>query len=113
MNDAVDDPRSALDRLTPEDLPGLALFVGTYLREELATALGSAQHAAWEYAAEAELDELQELANDWQLLRVAAREAPLETIQRALRERFRSSWLPQSREEIDAVGAELEHALDE
>lgn len=113
MNEAVDDPRSPHERLTPEDLPRLALFVAGYLHEDLVPVHGSAQQAAWEYVREAELDELQELARDWQVLQAAARELPLAEVNRALRERFGSSWQALSRAEIDAVAEEFVRALDE
>ena len=113
VNEAIDDPRPPLDRLTPEDLPRLAIFIGAYLRKGPEAGNASVQEAAWNYAAEAELDELQELADDWRVLRAAAREAPLETIRRALRERFDSEWQPLTFQELDAVGAELERAIQE
>lgn len=113
MNDAVDDPRSPFERLTPEDLPRLAIFLAGYLREDLLPEHGSAQRAAWDYVSEAELDELQELARDWQVLQAAARELPLAEVNRALRERFDSSWQALSRAEIDAVGEEFVRVLDE
>lgn len=113
MNDIGNDSRSPADRLTPEDLPRLALFLGGYLHEDLAVAHRSAQHAAWEYVGEAELDELQELASEWDVLRSAARELPLEVVNRLLRERFGSSWQALSRAELDAVGGEFERALRE
>ena len=61
------------DRLRPENLPRLALFLSGYLHEDLAVVHGSAARAAWEYAAEAEIDELGELAGEWQVLAAAAR----------------------------------------
>ena len=113
MNDAVHDARPLAERLTPEDLPRLAIFLGAYLQDDVSLAPRSAQEAAWEYVAEAELDELQELAHDWEVLRAAARELPLAEVNRLLRERFGSSWSALSREEIEAVGAEFERAVRE
>lgn len=109
----MNDLRTAAERLSPDELPRLALFLADAVRDAAAGGAVSAQRAAWQYAAEAELDELQELADEWQVLRAAARELPLAEVNRLLRERFASDWAALSRDEIDAVGAELERALAE
>lgn len=101
------------DRLAPEELPRLAYFLGAYLHEDLALDHGSAAAAAWAYAEEAELDELEELAADWETLQVAARRLPLARVNALLRERFGSSWQAVSAAEVEAVAAELRRALAE
>jgi len=101
------------ERVAPETLPRLAVFLGAYLHEDLALEHGSAAAAAWAYAEEAELDELEELAADWDALTVAARKLPLARVNALLRERFGSSWQAVSAAEIEAVGAELRRALAE
>lgn len=105
------DPRSAADRLLPEELPRLALFLGALVPELSDRGRPSAQQAAWRYAAEAELDELEELAEEWSVLVAAARELPLGEVARLLRERFASDWQPAAVGEIDAVAAELARAI--
>jgi len=112
--DAPTPPAAGIeDRLRPETLPRLALFLSGYLHEDLAVVHGSAAKAAWEYAGEAEIDELGELAGDWQVLAAAARALPLERVNALLRERFGSSWQAASLVEIDAVADTLERALVE
>lgn len=113
MNEAAFDPRPPVERLTPDDLPRLAVFIAAYLRDDSPHPLPSAHEAAWEYLAEAELDELQELARDWDVLRAAARELSLDEVNRTLADRFGSSWSALTRDEVDAVGAEFERALRE
>lgn len=108
-----DEPVDYEDRLAPELLPRLAYFLGAWLHEDLALEHGSAAAAAWAYAEEAELDELEELAADWETLRAVARKLPLARVNAMLRERFGSSWQALSAAEIDAVGAELRRALAE
>lgn len=101
-----------LDRaLFPEALPHLAHFLGAYLHEDLVPVHGSAARAAWEFAAEAELEELEALARDWWALRLAARALPISRLRLLLAERFGSAWYPASAAEIDAVGDELDAAL--
>lgn len=107
------DPDEIEDRIAPELLPRLAFFFGAFLHEDLALEHGSAAAAAWAYAEEAELDELEELAADWDALAAAARRLPLARVNALLRERFGSSWQAVSAAEIDAVGAELRRALAE
>ena len=99
------------DRLRPEELPSLAIFLAGPLARELERPDGSTARAAWEYVEEAELDELGELARDWDVLRRLAAELPIEELRRRVVERFGGVWRPESRAEIDAVAAELERAL--
>lgn len=113
MHDFASDPSQPSHGLTPDDLPRLAVFIAAFLRHDSPRPLASAQQAAWEYLAEAELDELQELARDWDLLRAAARELPLADLNRLLGERFGCAWIVLDRNELDAVGAEFERALRE
>jgi len=107
------DPGELDARLDPESLPRLAFFVGSYLSDEDGPARGSAARAVHEYAAEAELDEMQELESDWQMLRLAARHLPLGRVNQILHQRFGSVWAAASREEIDAIGLDLEAAIRE
>ena len=100
------------ERLAPESLPFLAQFLAAYLHEDLAPVHGSATRAAYEFAAEADFETLDQLAGDWWTLRLAARQLPLERVRRILSERFRSAWYPASAAEIEAVGEELERALE-
>ena len=103
----------ALDRLTPAEQPRLALFLAEYLHQDLAVVHGSAAQAAYEYAAGAEIDDLEELAAEWAVLRAAAHSAPLERVNEVLRQLFGSAWRAVSRSEIDAVAQEFELALRE
>lgn len=107
----MSDPRPAADRLLPDELPRLALFLGALVPELSDRGHPSAQQAAWRYAAEAELDELEELAEEWSVLVAAGRELPLAELGRLLRERFGSDWQPASIGELDAVAAELARAI--
>lgn len=107
------DERPPLDRLNPDDLPRLAIFLTAYFDGDHAPRAGSVAEAAYHYVVDAELDELQELARDWEVLRAAAAERPLEEVQRALRDRFGSHWTVASRDEIETVAAEFERALRE
>jgi len=99
------------DRLNPEALPSLAIFLAGPVAHELERPDGSVARAAWEYVEEAELDELGELARDWDVLRRLAAELPIEELRRRVVERFGGAWRPESRAEIDAVAVELERAL--
>ncbi len=100
-------------RLTPDDLPRLAVFLAGYFGEGAPRSARSAAEAAYDYAAEAELDELEELARDWDQLRAIARALPLDRVREALRTRFGSSWQPLDTAELDAVAHEFERALRE
>jgi len=112
MSEAPDD-REIEDRLDPRDLPRLADFLAAYLHEDLVPVHGSAAAAAFHWIAEADLEEIEELAAEWQLLRSAAARLPLDRLNRLLRERFRSAWYVTSVEEIEAVARELVRALHE
>jgi hypothetical protein len=101
----------SLDRLSPDELPRLAVFIAGYLHQDLAVVHGSAARAAYDCAAEAELDELEELAAEWEALRALSRRVPIERINDVLRQRFGSAWRATSRDEIDAVAREFELAL--
>lgn len=101
------------ERLTPEGLPRVAFFLASYLHEDLEAVHGSAAKAAYAYVAEAEQDELEELAAEWEILRAAAHALPLARLNRILRERFRSAWYLSSPAEVDAVAYEFERALRE
>jgi len=105
--------RELEDRLRPEDLPRLALFLSTYLGGDHAPAGGSAARAAWDYASEAELDELEELRDDWEVLRAAARELQLGPVNELLRERFGCAWQAESAAELEQVAEQFERALRE
>lgn len=99
--------------LTPERLPRVAFFLDGYLHEDFAVEHGSAAGAAWAYAQEAELDELEELAAEWATLRAAAETLSLSRFNRLLVERFASAWQATSAGEVENVGRELERALRE
>ena len=101
------------ERLNPEELPRVAFFLAGYLHEDLEPVHGSAAKAAYTYAAEAELDELEELAAEWEVLQAAAHHLPLPRLNRILRERFKSAWYLSSATEADAVGYEFQRALRE
>lgn len=111
MNERWDSSLDLADRLHPEALPSLAIFLAGPLARELERPDGSAARAAWEYVEEAELDELGELARDWEVLRRLAAELPIGELRRLVGERFGGAWRPGSKAEIDAVAAELERAL--
>ncbi len=99
------------ERLDPRDLPRLALFLTSYLHEDLIPVHGSAAQAAFHYAADAELDELGELAAEWHVLLVAVARLPLERVNQLLRDRFHCGWHLTSRAEVEAVAREFERAL--
>jgi len=109
-----DDAQTDLeDRLDPRDLPRLAQFLAAYLHEDLVPVHGSAAEAAFAYAGETDVEELAELAAEWEVLRAVAARLPIERVNRLLRERFGSGWHAASRREIEAVASELERALRE
>lgn len=97
--------------LLPDALPHLARFLATSLHEDRVPVHGSAGRAAYEFAAEAEPEDLEALARDWWALRLAARSLPLTRVRRILAERFGCAWEPGSAAEIEAVGDELDAAL--
>jgi hypothetical protein len=101
------------ERLNPQELPRVAFFLATYLHEDLEPVHGSAAKAAYTYAAEAELDELEELAAEWEVLQAAAHHLPLARFNLILRESFRSAWYVGDATEVDAVGYELQRAVRE
>ena len=102
-----------LDRVNPDDLPSLAAFLAGYLHEDWQLDHRSAAEAAYAFIGDADLDDVEELSADWEVLVEATRELDLESINRLLRERFRSGWHLASRKEIEAVAQELESALRE
>lgn len=99
--------------LTPERLPRVAFFLDGYLHEGFAAEHGSSAGAAWAYAQEAELDELEELGAEWATVRAAAAGLPLARFNRLLAERFASAWQATSLGEVEAIGREIERALRE
>lgn len=113
MSDSPNDTLDLEDRFHPDALPSLAIFLAGPLARELERPDGSAARAAWEHVEEAEMDELGELARDWDVLRRLAAELPIGDVRRLVAERFASAWRPESRAEIDAVAAELERALSD
>jgi uncharacterized protein CbrC (UPF0167 family) len=102
-----------LERVNADDLPSLAGFVGGYLHEDWQLTYRSAAEAAYAFIGEADLDDVEELAADWNVLVEATRNLDLAAINRLLRERFRSGWHLGAKSEIEAVGQELERALRE
>ena len=113
MNGGAPGGREAIDRLDPEELPRLAEFLAGYLHEDWNLDYASAAEAAWSYLLEADLEAAEALAVEWGVLAAAARLLPLDELNRILRERFRSGWNVVDGDEIRAVSAELERALDE
>lgn len=108
------DTRSAAaDRLTADDLPHLAAFFSGYLHEDWQTEFASPAEAAFAFAGDADLDDVEELAAEWAVLVEATRELELDAINRLLQERFRSAWHVTSKLEVEAVTEELERALRE
>ncbi|HLF56956.1 MAG TPA: hypothetical protein VI942_08950 [Thermoanaerobaculia bacterium] len=113
MSRNYDDHRTNAERLTADDLPRFAVFLSSYLNDDSSAAASSAARAAYDYAAEAELDELGELAREWEIVCAAAREMGVERFNAALRDRFRSSWRVVAIAEVDAAFEELTRALRE
>ena len=110
------DPESRaalLDRVNADELPNLAGFLGGFLHEDWQLEFGSAAEAVYAFIGEADLDDVEELAADWEVLVEATRELDLESVNRLLRERFRSGWNLSSKLEIEAVAQELEKSLRE
>ena len=105
--------RELLARVNADDLPSLAGFLGGYLHEDWQLDFGSAAQAAYSFIGEADLDDVEELAADWEVLVEATRDLELEAVNRLLRERFRSGWHLASKLELAAVTQELERALRE
>ncbi len=101
------------DRITPEELPGVAAFLGGYLHEDFESDYRSPAQAAFAFAGEADEDDVQQLSEEWETMRLAARELPLAELNRLLRERFRCGWYLLAASEIEAVAQELERALRE
>ncbi len=102
-----------LDRLNPEALPGLAAFLAGYLHEDWQLEFASPAEAVFAFIGAADLDDVEELAADWEALVEAARSLELDEINRLLHERFRCAWQISSKREIEAVERELERALRE
>jgi hypothetical protein len=102
-----------LDRVNADDLPSLAGFLGAYLHEDWQLDFGSAAEAAYAFVSEADLDDVEELAADWAVLTEATVALDLATLNRLLRERFRSGWHLAAKNELQAVAQELDRALRE
>ncbi len=102
-----------LERVNPDDLPSLAGFLGGYLHEDWQLEFSSVAAAAYAFIGEADLDDVEELAADWEVLLEATRDLALDATNRLLRERFRSGWHLASKLELGAVAQELERALRE
>jgi hypothetical protein len=102
-----------LDRVNADDLPSLAGFFGAYLHEDWQLDFGSAAEAAFAFLGDADLDDVEELAADWELLVEATRDLDLAALNRLLRERFRSGWHLASKDELQAVTQELDRARRE
>ncbi|MEO7972206.1 MAG: contact-dependent growth inhibition system immunity protein [Thermoanaerobaculia bacterium] len=114
MGEGDAESRAALvDRLNAEDLPSLAGFLGAYLHEDWQLEYGSAAEAAYAFIAEADLDDVEELAADWAVLVAATRDLDLDRVNLLLRQRFGSGWHLGAKLEIEAVAQELERALRE
>jgi hypothetical protein len=107
------EPGTSLDRLNPDDLPHLAVFLAGYLDAGGERRFASPAEAAFTFAGDADLDDVEGLAADWEILAEAARSHELAEINLCLRERFGSAWQAASKLEIEAVEQELERALRE
>lgn len=97
--------------LTPETFPRLALF----LHESFDRADGRSPHnavqAAYDYARDAEMDELAELYAEWRALVGIARELPIEALNKSLAESFRTSFRATSLAELEEAENLLERAV--
>lgn len=116
MNLPTPDPaeRAALiDRLNAEELPSLAAFLGGYLHEDWQLEFASPGEAAYAFAGDADIDDVEELAEDWSVLLAASRVLDLGELNRLLGERFNAAWQVTSKLEIAAVEQELARALRE
>lgn len=105
--------QALVERFRPEELPRLSEFLAAYLHEEWSLNHASPAAAAYDFLVDADIDDVEELAADWEILSTLARELPLDEINRLLAERFGGRWTATSRGEIEAVRRELERALAE
>jgi hypothetical protein len=108
-----DDPRELADRIEPATMPRVAGFLAGYLHEDWTLDYGSPAEAMYDYLREADWDDVEELAAEWELIDVASRTMPLAELADLFQGRFRAAWRPVSRAEIEAITAELERALAE
>ncbi|MEO8277755.1 MAG: hypothetical protein ABI639_16190 [Thermoanaerobaculia bacterium] len=112
---AIDmDARAAiLDGLNPDDLPNLAAFLAGYMHEDWQLDYSSPAAAAFAFAGDADLDDVEELSAEWTALVDASRLVPLEVLNQLLEQRFHAAWRVRSRAEIEGISQELERALRE
>lgn len=112
MNREID-PAELDALLSPEELPRVAEFLAGYLHEDWSADYDSPAEATYEYLAEADPNDVEELATEWTVVSQAAHRLGLEELNRALLERFRCGWRALSVAEVDGVTRELENATRE
>jgi hypothetical protein len=105
------DPAELAELLSPAELPRVAEFLAGYLHEDWAIDYESPSEAIYEYLAEADPNDVEELATEWTVVAQAAHRLGLDELNRALTGRFRCGWRALSIAEVDGVTRELENAI--
>lgn len=93
----------------PENFPALAEFLPAYLHEDFGEEYGSAEKAFEALLADANGDQIHNVAEEWSELRKAFVHQPLDAFRKALGQ-LGAAWNPESEEELRQVDAILSQA---
>lgn len=93
----------------PENYPALSEFLPAYLHEDFVEEYGSATKAMEALVADASGDQIRNVKDDWQALRRAFADRPVDDLHHALAE-LGIAWQPQSADELRGVDEVLNRA---
>jgi hypothetical protein len=108
-----DDSLESLEAdLAPAAAPALAAFLAGYLHEDWQLDHPSVAAAAWAFARDSEIEEVEELAANWHKVRALAHRQGLPGFNRWLAATFGTGWHATSQRELEAVAHELRRATE-
>jgi hypothetical protein len=99
--------RNNEDSLKVGEYPALRQFIHGYLHEDYVDEYGSAEDAASEFWQDADPEEREQVAAEWQRFLKDTSGASIAAVRRVLSEKFGSGWHFDEKEELDRVSAVL------
>jgi hypothetical protein len=97
------------NQFEPENYPALMEFLPAYLHEDFGVEYGSAARAFAAMVSDSSGDQIRNVKEEWQVLRLAFSVRPLPDMQGALVQ-LGAAWQPQSEQELQAVDEILRQA---
>jgi len=89
------DSEPALTDFDPDDYAALREFFPAYLHQDFADEYGTPQQAVKEFLQEASGDEIDQVRDEWHLLRKSLRKRPFSEMQKAMK-RLGCAWVPEN-----------------